>query len=221
MSDVPQINVSVVDGLPEAPQDDITYGRRNAVWVDMTSPANLQVRRGTAAEVAAEVLLDGEPAWATDTKVLVVGDGQTQGGVLVGHSLLDGFGGGLTLKVLVGRRNFGQESYQGPGDGELGITIPANSLVIGAAYRLGAGGIEDSDPLEDFAIGWDGDTDALFSGESSSANGSGVEMFPTPLWLPVSKEVSLEPDDAQATNLSGDIRVAVYFYTLSAMGTLE
>jgi len=84
MSDVPQINVNVVDGLPEAPQDDITYGRRNAAWVDMTAPANLVLRQGTAAEVAAITPLDGEPVWATDTKRLVVGDGVTAGGVPVG-----------------------------------------------------------------------------------------------------------------------------------------
>jgi hypothetical protein len=94
MSDVPQINVNVVDGLPEAPQDSVTYGRRNAAWVDMTSPANLVLRQGTAAEVAAITPLEGEPVWATDTKRLVVGDGVTGGGVPVGGFPLEGTAAG-------------------------------------------------------------------------------------------------------------------------------
>jgi hypothetical protein len=85
MSDVPQINVNVVDGLPEAPQDSVIYGRRNAAWVDMTSPANLVFSLGNAAEVAAYTPLDGEPVWDSESKVLYVGDGQTQGGILVGR----------------------------------------------------------------------------------------------------------------------------------------
>jgi len=85
MSDVPQINVNVVDGLPEAPQDSVIYGRRNAAWVDMTAPANLQVNRGNAAEVAAYTPLDGEPVWDSESKLLYVGDGQTQGGIAVGR----------------------------------------------------------------------------------------------------------------------------------------
>ena len=68
----------------EAPEDGIIYGRKDAEWVDMTSPANLQVRRGTAAEVAAITPLEGEPVWATDTKVLTVGDGSALGGIPVG-----------------------------------------------------------------------------------------------------------------------------------------
>jgi hypothetical protein len=68
----------------EAPEDGIIYGRKDAEWVDMTAPANLQVRRGTAAEVAAITPLEGEPVWATDTKVLTVGDGSALGGIPVG-----------------------------------------------------------------------------------------------------------------------------------------
>jgi hypothetical protein len=64
----------------EAPEDGIIYGRKDAEWVDMTAPANLQVRRGTAAEVAAITPLEGEPVWATDTKRLFVGDGASLGG---------------------------------------------------------------------------------------------------------------------------------------------
>lgn len=73
-----------VEGFDDAPEDGIIYGRKDAEWVDMTSPANLQVRRGTAAEVAAITPLEGEPVWATDTKTLSLGDGVTLGGVPVG-----------------------------------------------------------------------------------------------------------------------------------------
>jgi len=77
-------------GELEAPQDGIIYGRKDAEWVDMTAPANLQVRRGTAAEVAAITPLEGEPVWATDTKLLYLGDGSTAGGIQVGEFPLDG-----------------------------------------------------------------------------------------------------------------------------------
>jgi hypothetical protein len=74
----------------EAPEDGIIYGRKDAEWVDMTSPANLQVRRGTAAEVAAITPLEGEPVWATDTKRLFMGDGVSAGGIPAGKFPLDG-----------------------------------------------------------------------------------------------------------------------------------
>jgi hypothetical protein len=77
-------------GMEEAPEDGIIYGRKDAEWVDMTAPANLQVRRGTAAEVAAITPLEGEPVWATDTKLLYLGDGSTAGGIQVGEFPLDG-----------------------------------------------------------------------------------------------------------------------------------
>jgi hypothetical protein len=70
-------------GELEAPEDGIIYGRKDAEWVDMTSPANLQVRRGTAAEVAAITPLEGEPVWATDTKRLSIGDGVSAGGYII------------------------------------------------------------------------------------------------------------------------------------------
>lgn len=75
------------DGLEEAPEDGVIYGRKDADWVDITEPANLQVRRGTAAEVAAITPLEGEPVWATDAKKLVVGDGSLAGGVEIGPRL--------------------------------------------------------------------------------------------------------------------------------------
>jgi len=77
-------------GLEEAPEDGIIYGRKDADWVDITEPANLQVRRGTAAEVAAITPLEGEPVWETDAKKLKVGDGVAAGGITVGKFPLDG-----------------------------------------------------------------------------------------------------------------------------------
>lgn len=44
---------------------------------------SLQIRRGTAAELAAIVPQSGEPIWTTDAKKLFVGDGLTLGGNLV------------------------------------------------------------------------------------------------------------------------------------------
>lgn len=74
-----KISLTQLRGDP--PSDNITYGRRNGQWVDMVSPANLQVRRGTITEVNAITPLEGEPIWATDSKVLRIGDGITPGGV--------------------------------------------------------------------------------------------------------------------------------------------
>lgn len=88
---------TVANGFDDAPEDGTTYGRKDADWVDITSPANLQVRRGTAAEVAAITPLAGEPVWATDTKVLTVGDGSTAGGVISGHPAKVWQGGGANM----------------------------------------------------------------------------------------------------------------------------
>jgi hypothetical protein len=87
------------DGLEEAPEDGIIYGRKDADWIDITEPANLQVRRGTAAEVAAITPLEGEPVWETDTKKLKVGDSSTAGGIMVGPRL---FGQPLSVAVIAG-----------------------------------------------------------------------------------------------------------------------
>jgi len=76
--------------VEEAPEDGIIYGRKDADWVDITEPANLQVRRGTAVEVAAITPLEGEPVWETDTKLLKLGDGSTVGGEKINKYPLDG-----------------------------------------------------------------------------------------------------------------------------------
>lgn len=78
-------NIGVPSGaITDAPSGTITYGRRNNEWVDLTAPANLQIRRGTQSEVSGIIPLQGEPVWATDSKKLYIGDGSTYGGVFVG-----------------------------------------------------------------------------------------------------------------------------------------
>ena len=69
----------------DAPTGVITYGRRNSQWVDITSPANLQVRRGTASEVSGIIPLQGEPVWDTTNKILYMGDESTYGGIPVSY----------------------------------------------------------------------------------------------------------------------------------------
>lgn len=84
-SDINNFNTSVSGLLPaDAPIDNVTYGRKNNTWVDITSPANLQIRRGTFSEVSGIIPLEGEPIWSTDRKILYLGDGSTYGGIQIG-----------------------------------------------------------------------------------------------------------------------------------------
>jgi hypothetical protein len=92
--------------VPDAPDDGVIYGRKDGEWVDMTSEANLQVRRGTAAEVAAITPLEGEPVWTTDAKRLYVGDGVTQGGIDVGAFPLNAIRPSSTVSTLTPGRIF-------------------------------------------------------------------------------------------------------------------
>lgn len=81
-----KISLNKIVETNDPPVDNITYGRKNRTWVNMTSPANLQIRRGTLSEVNSITPLEGEPLWATDSKILRVGDGITQGGVPISFS---------------------------------------------------------------------------------------------------------------------------------------
>jgi len=100
-------------GELEAPEDGIIYGRKDAEWVDMTAPANLQVRRGTEEEANAITPLEGEPIWETDSKTLKVGDGVTAGGISVGNFPIKGFVSSVTESGVID----GVEYFLG---GELG-----------------------------------------------------------------------------------------------------
>ena len=81
----PYVTKKISWGNIDAPSGVTTYGRRNNQWVDITSPANLQVRRGTASEVSGIIPLQGEPVWDTTNKILYVGDESTYGGIPVAY----------------------------------------------------------------------------------------------------------------------------------------
>jgi hypothetical protein len=81
----PYVTKKISWGDIDAPSGVITYGRLNNQWVDITSPANLQVRRGTASEVSGIIPLEGEPVWDTTNKILYVGDESTYGGIPVAY----------------------------------------------------------------------------------------------------------------------------------------
>lgn len=57
---------------------------RNSV---LNEAANLQFNRGTSSEVASYTPLEGEPVYATDTKILSIGDGATQGGLPINNTV--------------------------------------------------------------------------------------------------------------------------------------
>jgi hypothetical protein len=123
-------------GPPDAPSDGGTYARKDGNWIDIEEAANLQVRRGTAAEVAAEVLLDGEPVWANDSKLLYVGDGVTQGGIPVGKFPLDGTAtaGGSTGSVRVAG-----SVAAGTAPGTLGLGAVDLQILRNASTQIASG----------------------------------------------------------------------------------
>ena len=49
--------------------------------VILNQPASLQIKQGTNSELIANILLQGEPAYVTDTKKMYIGDGYTNGGL--------------------------------------------------------------------------------------------------------------------------------------------
>lgn len=149
-------------GELEAPEDGIIYGRKDAEWVDMTSPANLQVRRGTAAEVAAITPLEGEPVWATDTKVLRVGDGSSAGGVVVGGFAGGAFASGQTpgsVRAADNTNASGGSSVAGDARGvgsvDLQMNRTAANMVASGPYSLVAGRNSRASGQNAIAIGAD------------------------------------------------------------------
>jgi hypothetical protein len=143
-------------GELEAPEDGIIYGRKDAEWVDMTAPANLQVRRGTAAEVAAITPLEGEPVWATDSKLLYLGDGSTAGGIQVGEFPLDGDAASGTTSGKIRAANstnglgsqFGQTKVlgnaRGTGSIDLQMSRTAATQVASGVFSVIAGGANNT-----------------------------------------------------------------------------
>ena len=65
---------------------------RKITWANvieqLSSPANLQLRRGTASEVSGIIPLQGEPVWDTTNNILYIGDGVTYGGVKVAYPVI-------------------------------------------------------------------------------------------------------------------------------------
>lgn len=140
-------NPSGSGDVEEAPEDGVIYGRKDADWVNITEPANLQIRRGTAEEAEAITPLEGEPIWETDTKVLRVGDGSTLGGIAVGN---------FPLKGSVS-------------------TVDETGIIDDVEYFLGGelGKIQINDELE--LRGYDGDLD--FTHVAGGARGEGSLDF--------------------------------------------
>jgi hypothetical protein len=153
-----EVNVSIVDGIEEAPADGGTYARRDQQWIDIEGAANLQVRRGTAAEIAAITPLEGEPVWATDTKRLAVGDGETQGGIVVDSVALDAtpkaasngqttpFGSifaseRVELRGAVGQQTFVAGNSRGEGAVDLQMRRTSASQVASGSYSFIGGGL--------------------------------------------------------------------------------
>ena len=171
--------------VTEAPSGSITYGRRDGLWVDITSPANLQIRRGTASEVSGIIPLQGEPVWDTTNKVLYVGDGSSYGGSRIAYPVIS--------KTVVNKDI--------PTDSNLPflpITLsPINSLwQIEAMYRLQANWDGHADSQVEFILsgqaginGPDQATAGTVRGTLHSLDDNGVSRFQTSfgyLFVPVS-----------------------------------
>jgi hypothetical protein len=120
----------------------------------------LQLRRGTNAERAAETFAVGELIYTTDTKQIYVGDGSTQGGVLVSSSAasspatltqnlnLNGFN-------ISGTGNISATAFVGDGSGLTGIAGGAG-IEEGQEYSIDIQGNvrgDDTTVLVDAALG--------------------------------------------------------------------
>ena len=120
----------------------------------------LQLRRGTNAERAAETFAVGELIYTTDTKQIYVGDGSTQGGVLVSSSAgsspasltqnlsLNGFN-------ISGTGNISATAFVGDGSGLTGIASGAG-VEEGQEYAIDIQGNvrgDDTTVLVDAALG--------------------------------------------------------------------
>jgi hypothetical protein len=127
--------MSIVD----APNDGIIYGRKDGQWVDLTGPANLQIRRGSSSEIAqANAPLEGEPLWSTDTKLLYIGDNTTIGGVLSGP-LVFGTGIAPRIKIADSLINSPSTGVVGIGALDLQTSRSENDQIASAQYSFVTG----------------------------------------------------------------------------------
>jgi hypothetical protein len=106
----------------------------------------LQVRRGTAAEVAAITPLEGEPVWATDTKLLYLGDGSTAGGIQVGEFPLEGdlasgtTAGKIRAADATNPSNSVAGNARGAGSVELQMSRSSSTAIASGLFSVIAGG---------------------------------------------------------------------------------
>ena len=120
----------------------------------------LQLRRGTNAERAAETFAVGELIYTTDTKQIYVGDGSTQGGVLVSSSAASS-PASLTQNLslngfnISGTGNISATAFVGDGSGLTGIASGAG-VEEGQEYSIDIQGNvrgDDTTVLVDAALG--------------------------------------------------------------------
>ena len=120
----------------------------------------LQLRRGTNAERAAETFAVGELIYTTDTKQIYVGDGSTQGGVLVSSSAASS-PASLTQNLslngfnISGTGNISATAFVGDGSGLTGIASGAG-IEEGQEYTIDIQGNvrgDDTTVLVDAALG--------------------------------------------------------------------
>jgi hypothetical protein len=155
----------------EAPADGGTYARKDGNWIDIEEAANLQVRRGTAAEVAGIIPLEGEPVWATDTKRLVIGDGVRSGGVPVGGFPLEGVNAGVPSQ----QNPFPVGNIFAAVDLEVRGSGVGATLVAGNSRGRGAVDLQMRRTAGTQVAG--GDYSAVLGGLNSTASGAGSLAF--------------------------------------------
>ncbi len=139
----------------------------------------LQLRRGTNAERAAETFAVGELIYTTDTKQIYVGDGSTQGGVLVSSSAASS-PASLTQNLslngfnISGTGNISATAFVGDGSGLTGIASGAG-VEEGQEYAIDIRGSvigDDSITILDAALGKPihGNGSSLLKNSATSTN---------------------------------------------------
>jgi hypothetical protein len=173
---------AVVAGFPDAPEDGGTYARNDGEWIDIEEAANLQVNRGTAAEVAAYTPLDGEPVWDGENKLLYVGDGQTQGGILVGQQVKVAYQGtAVTIPGIAATYSNGTPLALSPQNSVWQIDYFAafgGDFTDNASYDVLLGGFSGLSAIDGFLTVIDGDnnvTQQIIDGNTLSfSSGDGL-----------------------------------------------
>lgn len=82
----PYVTKKISWGNIDAPQNGVTYAKKNGGWVDIYNTANLQLSMGTYSEVNSYIPLPGEPIYDATNKVVYIGDGSTVRGNLISNT---------------------------------------------------------------------------------------------------------------------------------------